>query len=403
MTVLMERRSDVTPGKAVESPSPAGALAARSPRHIVHIFPSFGFGGVPLRIVNVINLLGGTFRHSIVSLDGCYDSRVRFDDEALVDCVDYDVTKNGVIGGMRRAAGHLRDLHPDLLATYNWGSIEWALANTLVMRGRHVHFESGFGPEEADGQIRRRVWTRRLALLGATSLVVPSRTLERIAAEIWRIPTPKIRRVANGVDVAKYVSTGACEVVCGFARHPGELIVGTVAPLRREKNLERLLRAFAAIPDIGRPVRLLIAGDGDERAGLERLAEVLGIGDRTVFLGHVDAVEKVLGLIDVFAMSSDTEQMPNALLQAMAAGCAVAAVDVGDVGIIVARENYPFIVPRDEPGVLTDALVTLLRDDVLRTQTARANLAHVRETYSMERMLMAYRMLYEGSTTGVHT
>jgi L-malate glycosyltransferase len=370
------------------------ATAAR--RHVLHVFASFGFGGVPLRVVNVINRLGSEFRHTILSLDSCYDSRARFSADALVTFAAYRQVKKGIVGSVRDAARCLRDEKPDNLATYNWGAIEWALANTLLVHGRHVHFESGFGPEEADRQIVRRVLTRRLALSGAACLVVPSRTLDHIARDVWRIRADKIRLIPNGVEADQFAMHRDAEAAAGFTKAPGELVVGTLAPLRREKNLDRLLQAFAALPDIGRPVRLLIAGDGGERAHLENLAKSLSIADRTVFVGHIEAVGEVLGLMDVFAISSDTEQMPNSLLQAMAAGCAVASVDVGDVGIMVAPENRPYVVPRDETGALCGAMVQLLRDDRLRLQTAHANFVHVRETYSMDRMLDAYRILYEG-------
>ena len=119
-------------------------------------------------------------------------------------------------------------------------------------------------------------------------------------------------------------------------------MIGTVAPLRPEKNIGRLLRAFAVL-ECSRPLRLVVAGDGGERGSLERLAAGLGIADRVIFTGQV-APESVLGTFDIFAMSSDTEQMPNALLEAMAASRAIAAVDVGDVKSIVCEDNREFIV-----------------------------------------------------------
>ena len=88
--------------------------------------------------------------------------------------------------------------------------------------------------------------------------------------------------------------------------------------------------------DTSLPVRLVIAGDGAERATLEQFAQELGISDRVVFTGHM-LPEAVLGSFDVFALSSDTEQMPNAVLEAMAARLPVASVDVGDVKDMVCR------------------------------------------------------------------
>ena len=88
--------------------------------------------------------------------------------------------------------------------------------------------------------------------------------------------------------------------------------------MRPEKNLKRLIRTFAAVaPDFN--ARLLLVGEGKERGALVQLAGEVGVADRIVFAGYISKPEKVLGLIDVFALTSDTEQMPNAVLQAMAA------------------------------------------------------------------------------------
>ena len=152
--------------------------------------------------------------------------------------------------------------------------------------------------------------------------------LEDLARGVWRLPVERVRYVPNGVDVARF-SSPVPDVSPGFARRPDELVIGTVAPLRPEKNVGRLLRVFATL-DTSITTRLVVAGEGIERPGLERLAAELGIADRVVFTGQV-APEAVLGTFDLFALSSDTEQMPNALLEAMAASRAVAAVNVGDV------------------------------------------------------------------------
>ena len=82
-----------------------------------------------------------------------------------------------------------------------------------------------------------------------------------------------------------------------------------------------------------------------------------------MFTGDVKP-ESVLGTFDVFALSSDTEQMPLALLEAMAASRAIAAVDVGDVSEIVAEENRKFVVPRDADQAFADAIEALIRQDL---------------------------------------
>jgi glycosyltransferase involved in cell wall biosynthesis len=177
-----------------------------------------------------------------------------------------------------------------------------------------------------------------------------------------------------------------------FSPRTDELIVGTVAPLRPEKNIGRLLRAFELLGN-GMPVRLVIAGEGVERSRLERLSRELGISERVLFTGNI-LPEAVLGGFDVFALSSDTEQMPNSLLEAMASGRAVAAVEVGDVKDMVSEENRPFIVSRDDLLGFADSIWTLLQSSMLRERIGRCNRARSASEFSQERMFAAYEELF---------
>jgi glycosyltransferase involved in cell wall biosynthesis len=124
---------------------------------------------------------------------------------------------------------------------------------------------------------------------------------------------------------------------------------------------------------------------------------MLKIADRTFFLGHVEDVPSFLRSIDIFALSSDTEQMPNSLLQAMATGRPIAAVDVGDVRYIVAPENRELVVPRDDQGALTAALAALVSDPRRREALGCLNQQRAREHYSLDGMVAAYGALLQAA------
>lgn len=379
------------------APDPAAARSAPGDHvdvpHLVHVFPSCRPGGPPLRMINLINRFGSAYRHSIVSLDHTSDALDDLTPEPDVTFAPAPATGGNLLSSVRAIRGALAELKPDLLLTYNWGAMEWALTNTLFRLAPHLHFESGFGPNEAERQLRRRVLFRRLALRRAVRLVVPSRTLVKIATDIWKLAPDKVCFVPNGVDVARFTASSTPETLDGFRRRPGEIIVGTVAPLRREKNLARLLRAFAAVPE-ARATRLLIVGEGAERPHIEAVADQLGLRERVCFTGHVADVERAFAALDVYAMSSDTEQMPNSLIQAMASGLPVAATDVGDVRLILPEENRPLVVPKEDEAAFAAALQTLIQDAPLRERLGRGNREHVEATYGMETMLRAYDDLY---------
>ncbi len=171
-------------------------------------------------------------------------------------------------------------------------------------------------------------------------------------------------------------------------------MIATVAALRAEKNLGRLLRAFAAAART-RPARLVIVGDGAERAGLQALAASLGVAPRVSFLGHVAEPAPLYAGFDLFALSSDTEQMPIAVIEAMAAGLPVAATDVGDVRAMLSEANAPWIGPRDD-AALAGSLAALLDDATLRARVGAANRARALAAFDQERMFAAYAALFDG-------
>lgn len=382
--------------EALTMPPPdpkAGALPARlgsAPRHVLHVLPGFGIGGIQVRLARVVNALGPRFRHTIVSLNGDLSCR-----ERLAPGIDVTVAhappRGSLLSRLGANARRIRAAAPDVLATYNWGAIEWAMANQLLAGRRHYHFEDGFGPDEIDRPLRRRGVLRRLSLARADAVVVPSHTLERIAVSRWHLPASRVIYLPNGVDLDAF-SPAPTEPPLVARRHD-EIVIGTVAPLRPEKNLGRLLAAFARLD--APAARLVIAGEGRERPVLEGFADALGIADRVRFLGAVREPQRALASFDIFTLSSDTEQMPMTVLEAMAAGLPIAAVDVGDIKHMVAPANRAFIVPRGE-ATLATALAALVADAGRRHAVGRLNRVHVGGKYPFARMVDGYARLFEG-------
>jgi glycosyltransferase involved in cell wall biosynthesis len=351
---------------------------------ILHVFPSFAVGGAQVRFAALANEFGTAFRHSVVSLDGGQTCQERLNSRLTISFPDVHAPKSSTIANTWRFHRRLRAWRPDLLVTYNWGAIEFAMAN-LPRIARHMHVEDGFGPEERDQQIPRRVLTRRF-VLRASTLVVPSRTLERIATETWRLPEARVRYIPNGIDLHR------------FTAHPrianAVPVVGTVAALRPEKNVARLLRAFALATE-AIPAHLVIAGDGSERPALEYLANTLGLAERITCAGHrADAAALYAGF-DVFALTSDTEQMPLTLMEAMASGLPAVATDVGDVRLMLSPENAAFASPCDDQA-LAASLRRLLSDPPLRAGLGAANRAKAIQSFGQQAMFDAWRHLLDG-------
>jgi L-malate glycosyltransferase len=231
---------------------------------------------------------------------------------------------------------------------------------------------------------------RRFALGGAMSqIVVPSQQLHRLATRLWRFDVSKVLHIANGIDCDLFRAAPDAGLAARVGRNRGEVIVGTVAALRSEKNLPRLIRAFAALPQTT-ATRLIIVGDGPARSQLESLVRGATLQDRIMFLGAVSGAHRVLGLFDSFALSSDTEQMPYSVLEAMAAGLPVVATDVGDIRTMVAEENRDLIISCSDESGFARALGTLINDSDLRARLGRLNAERVRRNYDINTMIARY-------------
>jgi glycosyltransferase involved in cell wall biosynthesis len=365
-----------------------------TPPILLHVFSTFSVGGPQVRFAAIANHFGPRWRHMVVAMDGNLACRERLAPGLDVSFPAIDFHKGDTLGNVRRFRQVLRNQRPQTLITNNWGTIEWAMANAILPVVRHVHIEDGFGPEERNMQIRRRVLTRRLVLRGAT-VVLPSRTLLRVATEIWRLPSSGLRYVPNGIDTQRFdvLGTGAGDQLRATSGAPP--VVGTVAALRPEKNLGRLIRAFA-LAGADTPGNLVIVGDGAERPALAALAVSLNLGDRVHFAGHMGEPRHAYGGFDIFALSSDTEQMPLTVLEAMAAGLPVAATDVGDVRAMLAPESQPFVTALDD-AALAASLRSLLRDPAARAAAGQANRDRAVAEYSQDRMFAAYAALFDGA------
>jgi len=367
---------------------------AERPRTLLHIFPTFAVGGAQMRLVQLANHFGSQYRHRIAAMDGITGAFGLLTPGLDAEMLPVENHRGESLRNVMHFRKQLRQLKPDLLVTSNWGTIEWAIANRFS-RTPHVHMEDGFGPDESGHQFARRVWARRILLRKSTT-VVPSDLLYAIARDTWRLPANRIVQVTNGVDCTRFRSPPDVALLDNFNVARDRPVIGAVAPLRTEKNLARLIEAFAELRR-QRNAQLVIVGEGPLRESLQRQAAGYGLNEDVVFTGFCPTPEKLLPAFSVFAISSDTEQMPLSLLEAMAAARPVAATRVGDICHMVSEENRPFIVEKNAPA-LSAALMRLLDDPIKASTIGAANARRAADTFDQQRMFTAYRALFDQAT-----
>lgn len=364
------------------------------PINILHLHSSFDLGGKEARAVRLMNAFGDRSRHTIVSgVPGQLSARA-----AIASGISHEIaqdppplTGKPSVARYEAIARYMRRF--DLVLTYNWGAIDGVMARRVFGKGQPplIHHEDGFNADEAGGLKAERNMYRRIALGAAAALVVPSHTLETIALKTWRQPRARVHRIANGIPVARYAEPPAARAIPGFRRKPDEIVVGTLAGLRTVKDLPMLVRAVGGV---SARVRLVIVGEGPERATIEQAAAAMGIADRLHLPGFLPEPHRYIGLFDIFALSSQSEQFPISVVEAMAAGLPVTAPPVGDVAAMVAEENRPFITPYHGEVFLRDAIQHLARDKALRQTIGAANRAKAQAQFDEQAMLAAYASLY---------
>jgi glycosyltransferase involved in cell wall biosynthesis len=366
----------------------------QTPR-ILHIHSSFDAGGKEVRCVRLINAFGGAANHALVSGEPGKRGAAALIKPIVVWAKVPSLKGKPWPWRLKKMAAAMQGF--DLICTYNWGAIDAVMAHTLFADVYRlpplVHHEDGFNEDEAEKLKTGRNIYRRIALGRASALVVPSRRLEEIALEAWQQPRSRVRRIPNGIDTRAYARKPRRDVLPGLVKHRGEFWVGTLAGLRKVKNLTALVRAFAPLPG---EWQLVIAGEGPEREAILAEAERLGIEDRVHLPGFVRDPATLVGLFDIFALSSDSEQFPISVVEAMAAGVPVAAPDVGDVAAMVAEDNVPFIAAPGDEGALGQALARLAADPGLRQTIGAANQVRVRKEYDEKAMIERYKSLYWG-------
>ena len=370
-------------------------MAGKVP-HLLHVFSNFVPTGPELRTVQLIGAFGREFRHSIVSMDGRTDAAERLPPGVDVRLLPHP-PKAGSLATARRLRTLLLAEKPDLVLTYNWGAFDMLLAARSAGFRRVVHHEEGFNEDEAESFKRRRVLARRLVLPGAHRVVVPSQRLLAIATGLWKLPAERVRLIPNGIRLDAFPAADGNPELRRRLGIPGtRWWWAPRAACGAVKNYLRLLEAAAAVPP---SVHVLLVGEGEERPALEARAARPDLAGRVHFAGYQADPAPFFRAMDVFALTSDSEQMPVCLLEAMAAALPVVATDVGDVRAVLPPDQEELLTPPDGRAAeaLARGISRLARDPVARRRLGAANRRRVEESFTFEGMCEAYREVYHSA------
>jgi glycosyltransferase involved in cell wall biosynthesis len=364
------------------------------PVSILHLHSSFSLGGKEARAVRLMNAFGDRARHTIVSgVPELTGARA-----AIAKGIRYEIAQDppsltGKPSVARYEAIARYMARFDLVLTYNWGAIDGVMARRVFPKGAPplVHHEDGFNEDEAVRLNRMRNYYRRFALPAAHALVVPSAVLEGIALGTWKQPPARVRRISNGIPTMLYAQKPDPKAIPGFVKRKDELVIGTVAGLRAVKDLPLLVRAVGGLAG---KVRLVIVGEGPDEQAIRDAADAMFMDDQLVMPGFLRDPHRYMGLFDIFALSSRSEQQPIVVMEAMAAGLPIVSPPVGDVAQMVSEENRPYLTQDRFEVTLRDRMKWLQDSPGNRAAIGHLNQQRARAMFDEGAMIAAYASVY---------
>ena len=233
----------------------------------------------------------------------------------------------------------------------------------------------------------------KVADRAAHAMVVNCDFLRRHMVEDQKMPSGKVQVCRNGIDLSVFQASDVSrpEQLRGAA-----LVIGVVCVLRPEKGLPVLLEAFAQVKELVPGSKLAIVGSGTELESLQAQARSLGILEDCIFEPATDEVPRWMHAFDIFVLPSLSEALSNALMEAMACGCAVVASNVGGNPELVQPGRTGLLFERGNAQDLADQLRTLISNAKLRQQLAEAGQKLIQESYSAGRAAERMGEIYKG-------
>ena len=299
----------------------------------------------------------------------------------------------------------LRRLRPDIVHTHaaKAGALgrlaAWAARVPVRVHSYHGHVFRGYFHPIAEALIVRiERWLGRL-----TSLVLlPSESQrDEIVVDFRIVPAEKTRVVRYGISVDEASTLPDQREVRRRFRLDAPLVVGMLGRMAPIKNHALTVDAFARlqsredVPD----VQLLLAGEGETRAELERQVADLRIGDRVRFQGFQRDLRDVYAALDVLVISSRNEGVPIAALEAMAAGVPLVVTAVGGLVDLIRDGENGWLTPLDDPDRLAEVLYHALVLPAERSRVAEAARLDVQARYRADAIHLELEQLYRDALT----
>ncbi len=370
----------------------AQSTSPAAPRTVAHVVQNLDVGGLERVVITLMRATDpARYRSILYTLGeggalatGLAQEGFRVRPFAKAPGLDY-----GLLARMTRA---LRADRVDIVHCHNYSPLVYGAVCARAARVAGVVY-TAHGAKTSGRRATRTFQRLRLV----DDVVFVSDDARRVALAAGAVRDRRVHVIVNGVDARSYVRGGDARrrVRADFSIPDDAPVVGIIARLTAAKDHVNLFDAFLRVRGAHAGAWLLVVGDGELRADLERAVHERGLSSAVVFAGRRDDVADVLSAFDVFVLSSATEGLAVTLLEAMAAGLPVVATRVGgNPEVVVDGETGRLVPPRD-PAALAAAIGEVLGDRSRAKRMGERGAERARGRFGIDAMVGGYLALYD--------
>jgi glycosyltransferase involved in cell wall biosynthesis len=212
------------------------------------------------------------------------------------------------------------------------------------------------------------------------------------------LPTDRMSVIPNAVSAPPQPAVSKADFLKQLSFPPETKLIGYVGRLAKQKKIETILWGMQVLRQADASTRLIIVGDGPERAALEQHARDIEVADFVRFLGHREDASQLLHHLDAFWLASSFEGMSNSLMEAMASGVPAIASDIPPNRELIRHGEHGYLVNIGDGVGYAQYSMQLFREPDLRTRLANAGRMRMETEFSLERMIQTHVDLYERLT-----
>lgn len=363
---------------------------------ICHVIHAMGVGGAEVLVDQMVRRMAEEFRCVVAVLDDIGELGRRLHHDGIA--VEHLQRSPGID---RRCARRLRRFADQqgavLLHAHQCTPFFQAMLSRGFTGSRPVVFTE-HGRHFPDYPSRKRMVVNRLLLQNEDRLIGCGGAVRTALIQNEGLPSSRVEVIYNGVDLAASAGSSAdarqrIRAEFGYGEH--DFVAVQVARLHELKDHQTALKTIDAVRREVPHVRLLLAGEGEQRQAIEDSVRRMGLQQHVTLAGTRSDVADLLAAADAFLMTSISEGIPLTVIEAMAAGKPVVSTAVGGIPEMIVHGQSGFLAASGDAKALAESLMALQKNPVLAAEMADLASREAEARFSLDAMLSSYRQVYQ--------